>query len=227
MTAKQNRPARGAATRLKIVTTAEKLFAAQGVSNVPLSMIVHKAGLKNVNAVHYHFGTKQGLLQAIVDRHLSCISQRRAGMLDTLAGREQHDIRDLVEALVLPIAQEMNAVDGGEEFIHINAELIALKTLSFYSAIDHPLRLTYENQLVLLFQAKLDHLPTVLVQKRMMLVGSLLYHGLSDHARMRRELESTNLLADDEVMICILVDSIVAILASPVSEHAQVLLQKY
>jgi hypothetical protein len=46
-------------------------------------------------------------------------------------------------------------------------------------------------------------------------------------ARLRRELDSTSMLGDDEVMICSLVDSIIAILASPVSESAQVLLQRY
>lgn len=226
MKPKQN-PTSGNTTRQQILTTAEKLFAAQGISSVPLSLIVQQAGIKNVNAVNYHFGNKEGLLQAIVDRHLACISQRRTVMLDALAGREDHTIRDLVEALVIPIAEQMNAADGGKEFIHINAELMALKSLSFYTAIDNPMRLTYENQLVLLFRAQLGHMPTLLIQKRMMLVVGMLYHGLSDHARMRNEVETTNPLADDELMVCILIDSIVAMLGSPASEPAQALLQRH
>lgn len=227
MKPKQNHPSRSDETRARILSTAEKLFADQGISSVSVSMIIQKAGLKNVNAVHYHFGNKEGLLQTIVDRHLGVISQRRTAMLDALALRQKHDIRDLVLTLVVPIAEQLNEPDGGEEFIHINAELNALKTLSFYSAIDMPLRLTYENQLVLLFRAKLDHLPYLLLQKRMMLIVGLLYHGLSDHARARRELDPNNPLADDELMVCILIDSIVAMLTSATSKPAQLLLKRY
>jgi hypothetical protein len=61
----------------------------------------------------------------------------------------------------------------------------------------------------------------------MMLIAGMLYHGLSDHARMREKLDSSNPLVNDELMLCILVDSIVAVLDSPVSVPAQRLLHEH
>lgn len=218
------RPRRGDATRAHIVSIAEREFALNGINGTSLNVIVQKAGQKNVNAVHYHFGGKTGLIQAIVDKHLNPISERRQLMLAELEGRNNHSLRDLVEALVLPIYEEMNNPDGGEEFVHINAELNAQKAFSFFDAIEHPLQLTYEQQLIAMFQCKLEDRPPLLNQKRMILIVGLLYHGLSDHARMRHELEGDNPLIDDEFMLCTLIDSIVAVLSSPASMQTEALL---
>ncbi|MET4614342.1 AcrR family transcriptional regulator [Rhodococcus sp. PvR044] len=62
-TPNQNR--QGNATRMRLVKTAEKLFAAQGVDAVSIRAVNSAAGLGPAS-VHYHFGSKDDLLAAVL-----------------------------------------------------------------------------------------------------------------------------------------------------------------
>src|SRR3546814_3777931 len=48
-----------AATRARLVGTAERLFADRGIESVTLAEINIAAGQRNKNATHYHFGDKE------------------------------------------------------------------------------------------------------------------------------------------------------------------------
>ncbi len=61
--AAQNR--QGAATRLRLVKAAERLFAAHGVDAVSVRAVNAAAGL-GAASVHYHFGSKDDLLRAVL-----------------------------------------------------------------------------------------------------------------------------------------------------------------
>ena len=50
---------------MSLIETAERLFAEKGIDNVSLREINRAAGQKNVAALHYHFGTRESLLEAI------------------------------------------------------------------------------------------------------------------------------------------------------------------
>ncbi|MBK7170178.1 MAG: TetR family transcriptional regulator [Gammaproteobacteria bacterium] len=221
-----NKAKRTDTTRTLIISTAETLFAEHGVSGVTINSINQAAGQKNSNAVRYHFGDKTGLLLAIIDKHLEQIAERRKIMLKNLARRGDHSLRDLVETLVHPIARQMNEPCGGEAFIHINAEFITVKAFSFYKEIDNPIRIHFEDQLILLFQAHMSHLPKILAMKRMILVSGMIYNGLSNHARIRHQLPAGHPLIDFDLAVCNLVDAIVAILSSPVSDEAAKLIAR-
>ena len=55
---------KSAATREKIISAAEQLFAEIGFDAVSLRQIAAVAGQRNTNVVRYHFGNKEGLLKA-------------------------------------------------------------------------------------------------------------------------------------------------------------------
>lgn len=55
------------ATRARLIASAEQLFAERGVASVSLNEITRAAQQKNRNAVHYHFGSKEALVQAIFE----------------------------------------------------------------------------------------------------------------------------------------------------------------
>ena len=44
--------------------------------------IIHAAGRRNGAAIHYHFGGHEGLLRAIVERHLQRLDLERFAALD-------------------------------------------------------------------------------------------------------------------------------------------------
>ena len=66
-TSSNKHASRSEATRQTIIRAAEQLFADHGVASTSVNTIGQAAKQKNRNAVHYHFGGKQGLLQAIYD----------------------------------------------------------------------------------------------------------------------------------------------------------------
>lgn len=73
-------------TRERILDAAEHLFAENGVAATSLRAIMKAAGA-NVAAVHYHFGSRTGLLQALLARRAEPVNRRRLEMLDELERR--------------------------------------------------------------------------------------------------------------------------------------------
>ena len=54
-------------TRERLLNAAEQRFAEHGISGTTLRALT-KVAKVNLAAVHYHFGSKEGLLFAVVDR---------------------------------------------------------------------------------------------------------------------------------------------------------------
>ena len=84
------------ATRERIVAAAERLFAERGLDGVSLVEVGRAAGQRNRSAVQYHFGDKQGLVHAILDKHTPGIEARRkrngevTQPVQSQAGRKNH-----------------------------------------------------------------------------------------------------------------------------------------
>lgn len=60
---------RSARTRERFIEAAQRLYAQRSIDSVSLNEITVAAGQKNRNALQYHFGNRDGLLQAIIDQH--------------------------------------------------------------------------------------------------------------------------------------------------------------
>lgn len=87
-----------------ILDTAERLFAEQGMESVSLRTINTEAGY-SVAALHYHFGNREKLIDAMVKRRQKPILARRQELIDILEAEEQPDIYRITEALVLPMSE--------------------------------------------------------------------------------------------------------------------------
>lgn len=107
-------------TRSKIRNAAEQLFAQEGFDRVTLRRIARDADQRNVAAVQYHFGSKQGLLSAIVDDHRSEIDDRRAALLEGFGG-EEPDLETLIGFLVEPLAAKLDDASG-RAYLQIQAQ---------------------------------------------------------------------------------------------------------
>ena len=64
-------------TKESLILAAERLFGNHGVDGVSLRQIVAEAGAANNSAVQYHFGSKDGLVQAILEYRIPQLMQRR------------------------------------------------------------------------------------------------------------------------------------------------------
>jgi AcrR family transcriptional regulator len=94
---------------VRLVVAAERLFALHGIDGVSLRQISAEAGSANNSAVHYHFGSKQGLVSAIFRHRLpQIVSERRL-----LAARcDPDDVRSRFEAHYLPVLNLAEAPDN-------------------------------------------------------------------------------------------------------------------
>lgn len=70
-----------AETRYRIMDAAEELFMMHGFEGTTLRQITAAAEV-NLAAVHYHFGSKEVLLQAVLTRRLDPMNQERLRLLD-------------------------------------------------------------------------------------------------------------------------------------------------
>ncbi len=92
----------GWATRQNLLDAAERLIAQHGVAGSSLRKITSDAGT-NLAAANYHFGTKEGLVKAVVSRHLGPLNGERLRRLAALEADGDPSLEELVQAFVGPV----------------------------------------------------------------------------------------------------------------------------
>ena len=115
----------GDITRAALVDAAAELFAAHGVDGVSIRSVNSQAGLAAA-AVHYHFGSKDRLLDAVLERDGQAVRAEISERADRLLARQTRPTtRQLVETLAKPylnlIAREPVR---GIQWLKIVAQLI-------------------------------------------------------------------------------------------------------
>ena len=100
-------------TKQQILDAAECLFSEHGIEAVPLRRIIAEAGV-NSAAIHYHFGSKEGLVRAVFARRFDPINRERMDMLDT-AETDSGDRPISVEAVLYAIVSPPFRADHGGE----------------------------------------------------------------------------------------------------------------
>jgi AcrR family transcriptional regulator len=91
-------------TKQKILDAAECLFGQFGYSATSLRHIITEARV-NLAAIHYHFGSKQNLLDQVILRKAGPLNERRLALLDRFE-RESHpepaSVESVLEAFIIP-----------------------------------------------------------------------------------------------------------------------------
>ena len=87
-------------TKTRILNAAEKLFGMNGFDATSLRDITAEAQV-NLAAVNYHFQSKDSLIDAIIERRILPINQRRFEMLG--AAGDSPSVEQIVEAFLTPL----------------------------------------------------------------------------------------------------------------------------
>lgn len=92
-----------------ILHVAERLLAERGLHGVSAREIVRTAGQRNNSAITYHFGSWNGLLEAVWLAHIGHVNAVRAEMLDSLDSGTSDRLAALVRAYIHPFVAEIAA----------------------------------------------------------------------------------------------------------------------
>jgi AcrR family transcriptional regulator len=91
-------------TKQRILDSAERLFAEHGFDGISLRTIIADAKV-NLAAIHYHYHSKQALLDAVILRRVEPVNRERLRMLDDCeqaAGGGRPSLEAVLEAFLAP-----------------------------------------------------------------------------------------------------------------------------
>ncbi|MET7769440.1 TetR family transcriptional regulator [Nocardia sp. NPDC005366] len=111
----------GETTRIALLEAAEQLFATRGLDAVTSREIQVAARQSNSSVIGYHFGSREGLIRALVEYRLANLDADREALLHQMRidGTEA-DPRAVVWLLVRPLA---NSIRAGHMFVPFLARL--------------------------------------------------------------------------------------------------------
>lgn len=103
---------RGADTRERILDAAEHLFAHSGYDRISIRDITQRASV-NLALVTYHFGTKDGLFEAVFERRAEVLNHERLLALGAASAGGRLAVRDVLRAFVRPYLKYGMGRDAG------------------------------------------------------------------------------------------------------------------
>jgi TetR/AcrR family transcriptional regulator, regulator of cefoperazone and chloramphenicol sensitivity len=137
------------------------------------------AGQRNTSALHYHFGSREGLLRAIVERHQAIVDADRARRLAAIHTDPEADsdsdagpaLATAVELIVAPLAERLRS-PSGRDYLRIVPQCIDRKLLP-------PPALDLAVDMV---RAHIAHLPPGARSRRMRAMLLFVFTMLADRA---------------------------------------------
>lgn len=202
-------------TRALLILAGEELFAEQGIGSPSVRQVIARAGVGNKSALNYHFGTREGLVAAIVARHGETLRLRRlegfeAVVLDDAAG----SIERLCELLVRPYCQFL--ADGASELRYL---IIAAEVMADPARHYEDLQTFFEDPLTpRIVELMLDQLelPDAVATERVVIGLTQLIAAVA--ARARQQLFDSNVRERTplDVFVGNLLDMLVGALTAPV-----------
>jgi AcrR family transcriptional regulator len=89
--------------RTRLLDAALELFATNGIAGTSLREIRLAADQGNAGALHYHFGDKDGVLRALLERELPLLVDKRKALLADARGARE--LRPVAAVFVQPFAE--------------------------------------------------------------------------------------------------------------------------
>lgn len=161
-------------TRLRLMQAAERLFGERGLHAVTLKEINAAAGQRNESALHYHFGSKTGLVDAILNARVGAVDRVRAARVEALiAAGNTHDLKAIIRATFEPLTELLDTEEG-VRFVRFAAQVLNdpdfdLPTVALKSGFEG---ISRANSLIV--AALGDLVPEVAVQRQRLMIEMVL-----------------------------------------------------
>lgn len=207
-------------TRERLLLCAERLFAERGIAAVSMREVNKAAGQRNTSAIHYHFGSKDALIQAIFERRMREFNLSRVRLLDEVEaqGRER-DLRAVLQAVIRPLAEGMAGPEGNLNYIIFFGQVLNESSGHILAAIRAPFSEGMQRARQLI-SACMEDVPSAIREERLALATEMNIHALAQRARRRKLNETEEHRLSDEAFVENLVDFTFGALRAPVSAEA-------
>ena len=170
-------------TRQRLIDAATREFAEAGVQAASLLEITRLAGQRNRGAVHYHFGSREGMLVAVIEEQVDFLARRERERLALAGEQPDDDLVSALEALVKPAVELADRGWKGRCYLMIMCELME-GTLEM---IDEDVVATLERagglEAYALVEQRLPTMPAELRTERMSLTTTFIMRASADRAR--------------------------------------------
>lgn len=196
----------GLNTKRRLIETAEQLFVEKGFENVTLVDVSKGAGQKNRTAAQYHFGDRNGLIVAVLDKHNELISDKRRMMLETIEKKTNPTLLELVKAVVTPIVDHIEHHPNGLIYI-----LLLRQLLNSNRALEYGwqgiLGSSESKRLYDLMREKMEPHTQEILNFKMIIAQCMLFNSLASFYDIRPT-EDSKVFADTlcNVMVAVLLD---------------------
>ncbi|MDN4162341.1 TetR/AcrR family transcriptional regulator [Nocardioides abyssi] len=173
------------ATRQLLVDAALRAFAEHGVHNASLLEITRQAGQRNRGAVHYHFGSREGLVAAVLEVHADDIGRREVELLQAARERPDDDIASVVEAIVRPVTEVSELGWRGRCSVVVLGELVQQDITPLGPEVQAAMARTGGYELFSLLRDRLRPMAMdlELENERLALVTGCILRAVADRAR--------------------------------------------
>jgi AcrR family transcriptional regulator len=170
-----------ASTRERLLLTALDLYATKGIKAVSLRTISAAAGSKNSAAMHYHFGNKAGVIQALVNM----IATELQILAREVQAREgpKPSLRDKFRNALYPMVQLARHKPWGASATRFMSHALAEADPEIAAAIN-PVYETYWRQIDANLALLMPELPAEVRQLRLMFMSTNVVHGVAEVAHL-------------------------------------------
>ncbi|MDR3663055.1 MAG: TetR family transcriptional regulator [Mycobacterium sp.] len=167
--------------RTQLLLAGERLIAESG-PEVSLRDVAVAAGQRNNSAVHYHFGSRDGLIKAVISHRQAPLERARLALLVEHEGAEHPDgdVASLVTILVEPLFDTPYS-DGSTHYARFLERVRTHPVMAdrAFAAEQWPATRVLTGRLL----RALDHLPEAVRHQRLSSMASVMFTLLADHER--------------------------------------------
>ena len=173
-------------TKEQILDAAERMFAENGIHAVSLRTIIAEAEV-NLAAVHYHFGSKDALVEAVFERRVGPVNEARLAWLDRLEAEWDGapPVEEVLRAFVTPAIQLAMDSERGRTFMKTCGRFYTEAGDHLQPIFDRLFRKIIERYVAAFQKACPDLQPAELLWRFHFTVG-VMVHTLLDSEKLRR-----------------------------------------
>ena len=172
-------------TKTQILDAAEILFVEKGFEGASLRSVVAKADV-NIAAVHYHFGSKESLIQAVLARRLEPINRERLERLAILrkdSPKGELQLEDVLRALFEPaLRMAGSGAPGSNDIVRLIGRIFSEPSHSLQMFLRDRFREVFDNY-TSAFREILTDLPDLDFYWRIHFMLGAMCHTLCDRER--------------------------------------------